>query len=464
VLARALDGLPLDAEDAATFAYHTGGRCPPTVPPAEVFVITGRRGGKTRVASAVATRAAAFRQYPAVAPGERPIVGLAAADRDQARTLLSYTVAPFETAPLADLVERRTRWELELTTGPRIEVRTSHFGRIRGRTFAGFVADEVAFWADDEGANPAEEVLTAVRPGLATIPGAQLLVISTPYARRGPLWTAFERSWGKDDPAVLVWRGTSREMNPTLPERLVLDALERDEAAARAEWLAEFRRDVEGFIAREAVEACVVRDRRELPPVAGLAYLAFVDPSGGSADSMSLAIAHAEDREGRRVAVLDALRERKPPFGPEAVVAEFATLLAGYRITTVTGDRYAGEWPRERFRAHHIAYEPASRAKSDLYRDFLPLLNSAMVELLDEPRLVAQFVGLERRTARGGRDSIDHAPGAHAHDDLSNAAAGALVAAATRAGELQIYAPSVVAPESAWVEVESVAEAFARGR
>jgi hypothetical protein len=45
--------------------------------------------------------------------------------------------------------------------------------------------------------------------------------------------------------------------------------------------------------------------------------------------------------------------------------------------------------------------------------------------LLDHPRLVAQLCALERRTARGGRDSIDHPPGAH--DDVANAAAGALV-------------------------------------
>jgi len=48
----------------------------------------------------------------------------------------------------------------------------------------------------------------------------------------------------------------------------------------------------------------------------------------------------------------------------------------------------------------------------------------------DEPRLVAQIVGLERRTARGGRDTIDHAPGAH--DDLANAALG-LAACLTQA-------------------------------
>jgi hypothetical protein len=36
--------------------------------------------------------------------------------------------------------------------------------------------------------------------------------------------------------------------------------------------------------------------------------------------------------------------------------------------------------------------------------------------------VIAQLVGLERRTARSGRDSIDHAPGGH--DDLSNVIAG----------------------------------------
>jgi len=44
--------------------------------------------------------------------------------------------------------------------------------------------------------------------------------------------------------------------------------------------------------------------------------------------------------------------------------------------------------------------------------------------LLDDPRLLAQAANLERRTGRGGRDSISHSPGAH--DDVINAAAGAL--------------------------------------
>ena len=71
--------------------------------------------------------------------------------------------------------------------------------------------------------------------------------------------------------------------------------------------------------------------------------------------------------------------------------------------------------------------------QSDLYGDLLPAINSLMVDLLEDARLLAQIVGLERRTARGGRDSIDHAPGAH--DDVANAVAGVVdVLTASKSG------------------------------
>ena len=116
----------------------------------------------------------------------------------------------------------------------------------------------------------------------------------------------------------------------------------------------------------------------------------------------------------------------EPPEGstkaPEAAVAEFAGTLKAYHVSSVRGDRYAGEWPRERFGVHGIKYEPADLNRSELYLAFLPLLNSGRLDLLDCPRMITQFVALERRTARSGRDSIDHAPGGH--DDLANAVAG----------------------------------------
>jgi hypothetical protein len=207
-------------------------------------------------------------------------------------------------------------------------------------------------------------------------------------------------------------------MNPSLPAHVVEQALLEDELAARAEYLAEFRSDVEALLTREAVEACVEPGRHEVAVLPGARYSAFCDPSGGSADSMTLAIAHAEDGN----AVLDCLRERRPPFSPESVVQEFATTLRDYGVTRVVGDRYGAAWVAERFEKEGIHYAPAEKPKSDLYRELLPAVNSGRVCLLANERLVGQLVGLERRTARGGRDTIDHAPGAH--DDLANAAAG----------------------------------------
>ena len=150
-------------------------------------------------------------------------------------------------------------------------------------------------------------------------------------------------------------------------------------------------------------------------------YIAFVDPSGGSNDSMTMAIAHRENQTN----ILDVIRERKPPFSPEAVVAEFAALMQKYRCSSCYGDKYGGEWVAEAFRTAHVNYEAAEKPKSALYIDLLPMINSRGVVLLDNDRMLRQLVGLERQTSRIGKDTVDHVRGGH--DDVANAAAGALV-------------------------------------
>ena len=113
---------------------------------------------------------------------------------------------------------------------------------------------------------------------------------------------------------------------------------------------------------------------------------------------MTLAIAH---NEAGRV-VIDCVRERPAPFSPDDVVIEFAATLKSYGVGTVRGNRYGGEWPRERFVARGVRYEPAEKPKSDLYRDLLPTLNAKRVELLDIPRscLSALLSGAQDRARR----------------------------------------------------------------
>ena len=131
-------------------------------------------------------------------------------------------------------------------------------------------------------ANPDVEILNAVRPALATTQGP-LIAISSPYARRGALWDTYKKHFGPEgDPSILVAQGATRDFNPDLPQSIIDKAMDRDPAAAAAEYMAQFRTDVEGFITREAVEACVTLGTRERPNERKNGYVCFVDPSGGA--------------------------------------------------------------------------------------------------------------------------------------------------------------------------------------
>jgi hypothetical protein len=427
-LLAAMFALPLTDEQLAVYQQHTGRKEPPTKPATETWLICGRRAGKSFVLALVAVYLATFFDYRrSLSPGERATILIIATNAKQARVIFRYIHALLTRIPmLHKTVERETQTSFDLIDQTTIEIQASSFKTVRGYSIVAALCDEIAFWPTEDSARPDYEVLQALRPAMATIPNAMLLCASSPYARRGALWEAYRKHFAKDGDKVLVWKAATRKMNPTVPQSVIDDATEQDPASAAAEYGAEFRTDVEALLTREAIEACVSLDCRERPPMGNTLYQAFCDPSGGSADSMTLAIGHKE-KEGD-VIVVDAIRERRPPFSPEDVVAEFSSLLKSYRINRIVGDRYAGEWPVERFRTHGIIYEPAAKPKSDLYRDMLPLINGRRLDLLDEPRLLAQLVGLERRTARGGRDSIDHAPGAH--DDIANAVAGVAACAA----------------------------------
>jgi len=439
VLLRALFALPMTEAQLEVYREHTGRTDPPTRPAREAWLIVGRRGGKSLIAALLAVYAALFRDYRAhLAPGERATVMVLAADKKQARTVHRYVRGFIKAVPMLEReVERETQEEIELRCGTSIEIHVSSHRTVRGYTAGLVVADEVAHWPTDvEGARSDIETVRALRPTLATIPGSMLIGVSTPYARKGVLWEAYSKHWAQDGD-VLVWRATSREMNPTLDQAEVDRALEEDESAARAEYFAEFRSDVETFIPREAIAAVTIPGRHELPPSRQHTYSAFCDPSGGGGrDSFTLAIAHfepAREQDGVHIpgkAVLDVVREARPPFSPEAVVLDFVAVLKRYGVSYVTGDRFGGTWPSERFYLHGVGYQESRQNRSELYLSLLPMLTCGRVELLDHPRLLAQLRGLERHTSRIGKDSVDHARSQH--DDVANSVAGALVNAEFR--------------------------------
>ena len=150
---------------------------------------------------------------------------------------------------LSELVINKTQDTISLANGVDLEIKTASAAGIRGISACAIIADEAAFWTTDTAsANADSEILTAARPALATT-GGVLAIISSPYARRGEVWDLFDRHFGsKGDPAVLVVHGESRAFNSSLPKAVVDRALARNPIAARAEYLAEFRSTLEGFV------------------------------------------------------------------------------------------------------------------------------------------------------------------------------------------------------------------------
>lgn len=429
VLLKGLYALPMNAAELEIFRKHTGRTAPLTEPFTKAWLICGRRGGKSRIAALVATYNSVFRKYPELQRGEVGVMPIIASDRKQADVIFSYVTNFFRDIPLlAKMVVQETKDSLWLSNNIRIEIQTSDHRSVRGFTMIGGVCDELAFWPSDEhSASPDVEILNALEKGSANVPGAMLLGVSSPYARKGALWEAYQRNYGKDTDE-LCWRADTRSMNPRISPRLVEKAYAKDPVAAAAEFGAEFRSDLADFLTLEAITACVVPQRYELAPRAGQTYYAFEDPSGGISDSMTLAIAHEE----RGTAVLDLLREVVSPFSPESVVKDFCADLKRYRVFSVVGDRWGAEWVVEQHAKNGVSYTQSEKPKSDLYLSLLPAVNSGQVELLDNKRLLAQLAGLERRTRSGGKDIVDHRPGLH--DDLSNSCAGVLVLAGAGSG------------------------------
>jgi hypothetical protein len=419
-------GLPMTPEQRDIFQTITERPDAPTAPHDELWLIIGRRGGKSFIAALLAVFEAVFNNHKdRLAAGEVATVAVIASDRKQARTVLRYIKGLLQNPLLEPLIVREGPESIELSNYCVIEIMTASYRASRGYTLACVICDEIAFWMI-EGANPDADIIRAIRPSLATL-GGKLIALSSPYARRGVLWSQYRAHYGRAG-RILVAQAPTALMNPTLPVQVIADAYHEDPLSAAAEFGAQFRTDVEGFVTMEVLDACTRPSQREILPDSSTSYTAFVDPSGGSADAFTLAIAH---RTKDKFVIIDATRTVKPPFSPESVVVEFCTLLKSYRIREIHGDAYAGEWPREQFAKRGITYKRSQKNKSELYQDLLPMLNSNSVELPPDNHLHRELLGLERRTARGGRDSIDHAPGMH--DDLANAVAGALVHARTRA-------------------------------
>lgn len=432
---KAAHGLALDDPgELELFQKCTGRELPPLFRASEVYGIVGRRGGKSINIAREAVFTCLVDKFwqPTLAPGERGYFLILATDKIQSRIIMGYVKGIIrENKLFCSQVERETEEEIFFRNGAVVSIRAANFRSIRGMKIIGCACDELSYWRSDEtSANPAKEILDAIRPGL--VPGAILFGISSAYARQGVLYDEWMAHWGRTDDETLVWVADTRTMNPIFSQKKIDNALAADRAVAMSEYFSSWRDDLQGLYSSESVDMAL-RLGGDIPFGQGIQYRAFVDPSGGRRDSAALAIAH---RNEKGHVVVDFMTERKAPHDPHQVAAAFAEVLKSYQIFSVTGDRYGGSWPETAYKEHGIRYEQADMTASELYLAALPLFSAGSVELPRSDRLRGQLCSLLRKTSTGGRDQVIAGQSDSSHADLANAVIGAVMLAAKRGASI----------------------------
>ena len=132
-----------------------------------------------------------------------------AADRRQARQILSYIRGDLNSSPmLRKAVVSETASRIEFDTRIAVEIHTASFRAVRGYTVVGAICDELAFWSSEGSANPDSEVLSSLRPAMSTIPGAVLMSITSRTPARARHFTFSRRISAARTPACSSGRPT----------------------------------------------------------------------------------------------------------------------------------------------------------------------------------------------------------------------------------------------------------------
>jgi hypothetical protein len=423
-LAIAAHGEELSHTERAIFTELTGRAHEPLERCEELVAIKGRRGGWTSMMGAMLTYNACLCDYhDSLGVGETALALCLAPNARQAQLAFDRTEGLIDASEmLHSMVVDRTKETIELDNNVSIEVRPASFRGLRGVTCCFACLDESCYFLfEGQGSNNDSEILTALRPSLITTRG-MLLIGSTPYAEEGETYRLYRDHYGQNgDPKILVSKSTSRQTNPTLPQAVIDRALQRDPAAARSEYLGDFRADISSFIERAVIERCIDHGILSRPYDSRYQYFCFADAasglaSGGDGDRYAWSIGHRG--EGEQI-IIDFATERKPPFDASAVTAELAACCRTYKISEVTADRFSHGFVSSELAKHGLTYKPSDRDKSRIYLDSLPQIASpGRVRLPDLPAIPEQYSLLERKAGANGHDRID-ARG-NRHEDLVN--------------------------------------------
>lgn len=278
------------------------------------------------------------------------------------------------------------------------------------------------FQDTDSGQFNLEEILTAIRPALVTLPDSKCIRVSSPWVALGPMHDDFQER--AERPETLAWKLPSWTMNPSLNSVLLWLEQKRDPEKFAREYGCEFLAAASALIPSELIDKAVCKGVPSFAPSTALHAVAGLDPSSRGTDSFGFGLAH-KSTDGR--IVLDYVQQWKPPgqgrfLDYNSVLPEIMDRMNNYGATQVFSDQICAAALAAEFAKRGFTFKQVSTFGSraaDLYRSVRQLFVAGKIDLPDNAELIEQLKKLEEILSEGGRSVVQARSG---HDDIAIAA------------------------------------------
>lgn len=355
-----------------------------------------------------------------VPPGDVGYFGMVSAEKGQAKARLKTTKNAlkalgyaFEIANTEELILDGTRLGVKAVTA-------SKEGAV-SFTCIGFLADEMALWADDKGDNPASEVVESLVPTMATMPHARAWYVSAPWAELG---LHYEMMQEGDNEEQITFHGATWEMNPTITKeqthRLECDPISWQRAYAAIP----LKSDESKFFAAEFIDACATAFT-SLLPAPSFEHIDRRVAGGDFAFRRNSSAMVALAQSGERVRV-EAAEERVPgiqALKPSVTIKDLAHIAMKKGADAIACDLHYIETVRETVEDLDIELlEYPSNENAKWFVRLRVLLADQLIDLRGAPaKLIEQLKGVTGKPLDGGGMKITLKEEGDAHGDLVSA-------------------------------------------
>lgn len=379
----------------------------------------GRRGGKSSSLSRLGVVEALYGDHT-IPPGDIGMVAVVSTDRPEAAKRLHTIKTILKALGVA------YRWngaekQIELREKPvAFRVYTASIAGVSGFTSIFVFLDEVAKWRDKEtGANPATEVIRSIRPTMATMPNAKIVLSSSPMSMLDAHYDAYAEG---ETALQIVAHAPTWIANPTVSEERTRED-EPDESTHAREY---------GAVPQAANDSSLISERLydvnvrrvpqlwDLPPAPGHFYVATMDPATRR-HAWTFAIT-TKGLDGRRKVAMAREWRPKPgvPLRPKTILMEIRELMRPYGLRVVHTDQHAVDHLRDLLPEglHLVEVVWTQPEIQRACEHLLKLCQSEAVEFHPDPQVKLDVMGIMEVFTRNGR-AVVFAEGQGRHSDYA---------------------------------------------